>query len=178
MARHLHILGAVLGSLGSGTAMLILTGCVVPPPIEPEAPEENFPPFIDDVEPATRTTQVTTSAPLVLSARLFDPNAEQSLSVAWIGEKTGFIKTGRFRIEPTEELDRGIFYEFGQTSHELSTCTSVLRFEDQETIWVYVSDGQLDFPSPNTIESEGGFIESHSWLLELDPNRCDGSEGL
>jgi hypothetical protein len=179
MARSLQNLLPVLVSLGAGTLMC-LAGCVVPPPIEPEPPQNNFPPFIDSVEPATPVTQVTSSV-ISLSVRLFDPNREtQGLTVAWFGEKSDLIKSGNFPLQPTEDLDRGIFYEFGQASHDLSTCGSDLRFEDTETIWVYVSDRRLVFPGDNTVEPEGedGFVESHSWLLQLDPNRCDSGGDL
>ncbi len=100
--------------------------------------------------------------------------------MAWIGDKSGLLETGNFPLEPAEDLDRGIFYRFGQASHDLSTCGTELRFEDSETIWVHVSDGGIVFPGNNQVEPEddNGFIESYSWLLELDPNRCDSGGSL
>lgn len=151
----------------------LMTGCIVAPPIEVRPLEENKPPFLDEFQPTNRSVVVTTPN-LVLRARLYDQNRERSLSVAWFGKKSGFIMAGEYPILPKKELEKGIFYEFEPAVFELATCSNTLRLEEQETIWLYVSDRRLQFPTVDTVTTEeGGFMASTSWDLHLSPDRCN-----
>lgn len=162
----------LMGLLSLGGA-----GCFVSPPIEPLQLEPNYPPYIDPifVRPTREVIRVDTPDLQRLSIETFlDPNDEDVLYYAWIGEKLGLIEqfeVGR-RLDQSE-LFKGIFYQFGRVEIEIDPCSERLRDAESETIWIYVADRRFVRITANGVEVEdGGYMDAHVWLLKFGPRLC------
>lgn len=161
---------------GLATTTLVLAGCFMSPPIHPMEPEMNHPPYIDPdfVRPRRELVRVE-SIPVRLSVEaILDPNEEDVLYYAWIGKNSGLIEQAQ--VWPNLEqssLYKGIFYQFGRVELEIDPCSERLRGVDTETIWIYVADRRFTRVSGEGVEVDtGGYVESHSWVLEFRTGLC------
>ncbi|MFU8802771.1 MAG: hypothetical protein ACNA8W_03080 [Bradymonadaceae bacterium] len=164
-------------SLLSAALLLWLPGCFVSPPIEPLDPELNYPPYIDPVfvRPTQEVIRVDTPEIQRLSVETFlDPNREDVLYYAWIGERLGLIEQSGVGPSPDQtELFKGIFYQFGRSEVEIDPCAPELRDVESETIWIYVADRRFVRITGDGVEvEEGGFMDAHAWLLKFGPRLC------
>ncbi len=150
-----------------------MTGCIVPPPIEPELAEINRPPRIGLASPNVIQT-INDPTPLILSAQPLDPNEETQLYYAWIGQNTDrtLATVGR---TSDQELVEGLYFVYETVELDINPCGRDLRDQTHETIWLYVSDRPISVRSDIDVRTElGGFLVSHSWTLEIRPGACDG----
>lgn len=155
------------------------SACIVAPPIEPEEPEANKPPFIAEPDPDNPIVVLDTETTVVLSARLFDQNDEPQLYVAWITERSNQVAESVAVPTADGELFQGLFYPFETVSFSLLTCDEPLRNASSETVFLFVADRPLNVSSNAevaTVDDEG-FIDSYAWSIDLRPGRCD-QDGL
>jgi hypothetical protein len=173
VARFVLLYSAVL----CGSGLVTGTGCIVSPPISPMEAEPNYPPYIDPVfvRPTREVIRVDTPEIQRFSVEtLLDPNDEDVLYYAWIGEKLGLIEQYEVARRPEQtELFKGIFYQYGRVEIEIDPCAERLRDADSETIWVYVADRRFVRLTATGVEvEEGGFMDAHVWLMKFGPRLC------
>ena len=153
---------------------MFCTACIVPPPIEPEDNEVNLPPVLEFITPEFPTQTITDPQGVPLSARPFDPNPEEEIFFAWIGQKIGTQQLLSSRRTLNEELFNGALYSFETIEFTLNPCQERLRGETSETIWLYVSDRRLQQLTETSVETEeGGYISATSWTFDIRPGACD-----
>lgn len=158
----------------SWSTVMVFTGCIVPPPIEPEELELNLPPVLEFITPESPTQTITDPQAVTLSARAFDPNPEEELFFAWIGSSIGTQQLLSTRRSIDDELFNGALYSFDEIEFTLNPCQEQLRGETSETIWLYVSDRRLQQRTETSIETEDdGYITATSWEFDIRPGACD-----
>ncbi len=179
MARFLS-LSTVSGVLLCG---ITSSGCLISPPIDLEDPRENSPPFIheDRVSPGTTRVVASGDSNVTLSVdTLYDPDNEEELEYAWYSPTLGTLRTGTaypVAGQDEDQLSYGIFYSFDGPSYVFSPCQSALQGRQSETVWLYVTDGELQFTSNEGVQidpDKGGFIISWSWVIDLGDVVCGG----
>ncbi|MBA2663458.1 MAG: hypothetical protein H0U74_14315 [Bradymonadaceae bacterium] len=179
-----EILARVLHCCLPGLTLVgLVSGCLLTPPIEPQEPEMNYPPFIDPdfVRPEREVIRVEREVgrvgvpPIRVSVETFlDPNAENVLYYAWIGKRLGLIEQAQVgpNLEQTS-LYKGIFYQFGRVEIEIDPCIDRLRGVDSETLWVFVADRRFVRVAGDGVQVEaGGYLDSHAWVFEFDAGLC------
>ena len=149
--------------------------CIISPPIEPEAPEANKPPFIAEPDPENPLVVLDTESAVTLSARLFDQNDEPQLYVAWITERSNQVLETVAVPTTDAELYQGLFHPFETVSFPLLTCEEPLRNATSETVFLFVADRPLNVSSNAEVTTvdDGGFIDTYAWSIDLRPGRCD-----
>lgn len=136
----------------------------------------NLAPHIADefLTPAEDVLRVESPDPLVLGAEsLLDPNPEDALYYAFIGEHSGIIEQATSSRHPTDELYRDALYLFDRVDVEIDPCSERLRGRDNELIRLFVSDRPFHRVTESGAEpDDDGFITSHRWLLRFRSQLC------
>lgn len=152
-----------------------VTGCFGAP-LEEETSEMNTPPYIaaELTDPAGDVVRVESDAPLVLSVdALLDPDPEDQLFYAVVGEHSGLIEQATSPRLPTDELYRGRFYQFEGVDIDIDPCSDRLRDHDDELVRLYVTDRPFDRVTAAQVDvHEQGYLQTHRWLLRFRPDLC------
>lgn len=155
----------------------MLSACIITPPIEPEPPDINQPPYIepDRVRPQESIIAITDGNEIELQVtELFDPNLEESLHYALVGEKNGLVRIGLSGLSlDQDELYRGVFYRYEGVSYLLNPCSIALRGESTETIFLYVSDRPIEINDSDITIAEGAFLDVWAWVFQLQAGICE-----
>ena len=153
------VVAAALGAVAAG-------GCG---PIEAE-PLENGPPYIGEVSPkeAIRQVRGRDAAVSLGAVRLYDPNREENLYVAWLGSNQGFISSTTTEWSRKTTLQRGTFHQYEEVSQDYIPCdANDAGTRGRETVWMYVSDRPFETTTNESVEArEGGYLVSHAWVLD------------
>ncbi len=167
------------GSVLAGMAYLLLlfstVGCLGPA-ITEEAPERNLPPYIapDFLTPGEDILRIESTDQVVLGAEtLLDPNPEDRLFYAFIGERSGLIEQASTPRQATDELHDGTFYFFDPVQTEIDPCNERVRTHDDETIRLFVADRPFSRVTSSGVEVEdGGYVTVHRWTLRFRSQLC------
>ena len=182
MARPLHNLEPSMRNRAKAALVLVavmfMNACLVAPPIEPEPPDINKPPFVDPdrVQPELSVVTVTTADEInVQATELYDPNPEESLSWVFLSEKSGVLRSSRSQPAlDQEDLYLGIFYRFEGASYLFNPCNQDVRGEPTETIFLYVSDRPFqDITDNEVVVEEGAFLDAWGWVFQIPPGVCE-----
>ncbi len=180
MARALHKTQSTILRRITAFGLLVSfmnASCLVAPPIEPEPPDINKPPFIDPdrLQPEVSIVTVTTADEITVEAtELYDPNLEDSLSWVFLSEKSGVLRTSRSQLAlDQDELYLGIFYRFEGASYQFNPCNQDVRDELNETIFLYVSDQPFqDITDTEVVVEDGAFLDAWGWVFQIQPGVC------
>lgn len=153
------------------------SACLLSPPIEPEPPEINQPPFVDPdrLLPGEEIITVTSSSEIILEAsQLFDPNPEPFLFYAWIAEGGWLSQNARTPLSADQgELHRDVYYRFDGISLAFNPCNPNVRDKTSETIFLYVSDRSFVEVTNTTVTTEpGAFLDVWAWVFQIQPGAC------
>ena len=136
----------------------------------------NLPPHIDQqfLTPAEDVVRVETSDPVVLGVEsLLDPNPEEGLHYAFIGDRSGIIEQAQASRQPTDDRYQELFFLFDRVEISIDPCAERLRDRDDELIRLFVSDRPFARVTESGAEnSEDGHLVSHRWLLRFRPQIC------
>lgn len=157
-------LGVCVTMLGSS--------CLIAPPIQAEPPDQSRPPFLDFMQPEDPVVTVDDGGGVTLSVRAFDENRHDQLFYVWLGEELR-ATSGVAGLETVDELaEDELFYSYGIIELTINPCGSDLEDVTNETVWVYVSDRDLDIQG-STVETEvDGFVTTFAWSLNISPGIC------
>jgi len=169
--------GRVLARCTAMIAMCFSSGCLIPPPIEPEPPEINRAPFIDPdrVLPADPFIVVTDSTPISIAAsQLFDPNVENALFYAFLGQRGGQLKNSQAQIAPDlTDLHRGVYVQYEGADFVFNPCGVATRDAESETIFLYVTDRPFqEITSDSVTPADDAFMVSFSWVFQIAEGAC------
>lgn len=165
----------VLAGLAYLLLLFFTVGCLGPA-ITEEAPERNLPPYIapDFLTPAEDILRIESADQVVLGAEtLLDPNPEERLFYAFIGERSGLIEQASTPRQATDELYDGTFYFFDPVQTEIDPCNERVRTHDDETIRLFVADRPFSRVTASGVEVEdGGYVTVHRWTLRFRSQLC------
>lgn len=137
-------------------------------PVEPE-PRTNDPPYIGEVVPPQSIVDVSgqNTEETITAVQLYDPDREDSLSVRWLSDRRGFLSdTNSNRVRETT-LNGRRFHQFEEVSVTIDLCAPDDQLSGRETVWLYVSDRDIEQSSDGTVRpGAGGYLVSHSWVFE------------
>lgn len=155
--------------------VMCVAGCL-DTSVEEEPSDVNLPPHIADsfLEPREDVIHVETDAPVVLAAStLLDPNAEDELHYAFIGERSGIVVQAAASRQPTDERYRDLFHLFDRAEVEIDPCSPRLRDYDDELIRLFVTDRPFQRVSDTGVDiADEGHLDTHRWLLRFRPQLC------
>ena len=150
-------------------------GCMSPT-LEEDPSDVNQPPHIaaEFLTPAEDVIHVESPDVVSLAVEsLLDPNAEQALYYAFIGERSGLIEQAAASPQPTNERYRGLFYLFDRAAVQVDPCGERLRGHDGELIRLFVTDRPFQRVTDRGVEiDDEGYLDSHRWLLRFRPQLC------
>ena len=149
-------------------AWLGLPGCLLAPPVEIEAAQENLPPYIDYSEtfPAQEVVFADDTDTIELSAGgLFDPNPEPELFYVWYSATRSEVldSTNTVLIERGE-----LFSQYAPVSISINPCARDLQGRQSESIWLYLTDRRWErVGSAGVVPAPGAFLTARAWTLDL-----------
>lgn len=157
--------------------VLFVAGCLDTSVEEAPEPEDvNFPPHIDDafLEPPEDVLHVESDDPVVLTvSTLLDPDPEDQLHYAFVGERSGIVVQATSSRRPEEELYRDLFFLFDRAEVEIDPCAERLRGKDDELIRLFVSDRPFQRVTETGVDiDDEGHLDTHRWLLRFRPQLC------
>jgi hypothetical protein len=145
--------------------------CLLSPPIDPTAPEIDYPPHIspDEVFPVEQVFVASTQTVTLRVLNTYDPNRRDRLYFAWWAPNIGLIQQGELeRLSDTADA-LGAFYRYAGDARTINLCDSNLIGRRAETIWFYVSDQSFASAGQAGVEeAEGAFRTEHSWNIEIN----------
>lgn len=152
------------------------TGCFEGP-IEEAPPDVNLPPHISEefTVPSDDVVQVETEDAVELGAdALLDPDAEQQLHYAFIGDRSGLLEMSTATRRPTDERYRDGLVLFDGATVELDPCSPDLIDRDGELVRLFVTDRPFDRITDAGVEpADDAFLTSRRWLLRFRPHLCE-----
>lgn len=152
------------------------TAACLSPTLDEESPDVNLPPVIDSnfVTPVEDVVHVETSDTVHLAVEsLLDPNPEEVLYYAFIGERSGIIEQATATRHPTDERYRDAMYLFERIEIEIDPCGERLRDHGDELIRLFVSDRPFQRVTQSAAEpADDGYVASHRWLLRFRQQLC------
>ncbi len=141
-----------------------------------EANSVNLPPHIDDsfLEPREDVVRVESRETVTLAvSALLDPNPEEQLYYAFIGDRSGLLVQATATAKPEDERHGDIFYYFDRAQVEVDPCSEPLRDRDDELIRLFVSDRPFQRVTTSDVEiDEDAHLVTHRWLLRFGPQLC------
>ena len=155
-----------------------LIGATACGPVEPEPPEPNRAPYIppDRVRPDRRLVDVDTLNGGVVElevTELLDPNDENQLFYAWIGDQRGIQRVGNVDSVDTTRINGDSYHTFQAVNLRINPCDVVGTGTRHETIWLYVSDRRFeDVSNDRAVPRTGAFVVSRTWVLAYAPQIC------
>lgn len=155
--------------------LLLGAGCLGAP-LSEEPADVNLPPYIapDFLTPEEDILRIESAQSVFLAVEtLLDPNPEEALHYAFIGERSGLIEQATAPRQHSSELYRGTFYFFDRVEAEIDPCGERLRNHDDETIRLFVADRPFSRVTSAGVEvEEGGYLISHRWTLRFRAQLC------
>jgi hypothetical protein len=146
-------------------------GCLLSPPIDPTAPEIDYPPYInpDEVFPVEQVFVASTQTVMLRVLNTYDPNERDRLFFAWWAPNIGLIQQGELeRLSETPDA-LGAFYRYAGDARTINLCNTSLIGRRAETIWFYVSDQSWASAGQAGVEAaDGAFKVAHSWNIEIN----------
>lgn len=156
--------------------LLLLTAGCLGAPVEEEPPEVNLPPYIspDFVHPEREVLWIESNDSVALAVEtLLDPNGEERLFFAVIGERSGLIEQATAAPQPAGGLYRDAFYKFDGVEITVDPCAERLRGHSDELIRLFVSDRPFARVTEAEVEvDDDGYITTHRWLLRFNDQIC------
>jgi hypothetical protein len=146
-------------------------GCLLSPPIEPTAPEINYPPYIspDEVFPVEQVFVASTQTVTLRVLNTYDPNPHERLYFAWWSPHIGLIQQGELERLSEEPDALGAFYRFAGDARTINLCANNLIGRRAETVWFYVSDRSFASAGQAGVqEADGSYRIEHSWNIEIN----------
>ena len=145
-------------------------------PLEEEPADVNQPPHIaeDFVSPEGDVVLVESDDEIELSIdTLLDPNPEDALYYAIIGDRTGLIEQATSDRLPTDERFRETFHQFERVDVSIDPCTQRLRDHNHELIRIHVSDRPFDRVTEAGVDiADDGYLQTRRWLLRFPDQLC------
>lgn len=145
-------------------------------PVEEEPKEVNLPHHISPsfISPEREVLFVESSDEFTIAVdQLFDPNDEEQLYYAVIGERSGLIEQATAAPYPTGGLYREAFKKFTGLEFTIDPCAQRLRDHSDEFIRLYVSDRPFQRVTEAVVEADDeGFLTTHRWLLRFNDQIC------
>lgn len=155
--------------------ILWAAGCMSPT-LEEDPSDVNLPPHMaaEFLTPAEDVLRVESNDPVVLAVEtLLDPNPEEALYYAFVGERSGLIEQATATRRPTDDRYRDIFYLFDRAEVEIDPCAERLRNHDDELIRLFVSDRPFQRVTESGVEiDDQAHLISHHWLLRFRSQIC------
>jgi hypothetical protein len=148
-----------------------MQACLLSPPIDPTAPEIDYPPHIspDEVFPVEQVFVASTQTVTLRVLNTYDPNRRDRLYFAWWAPNIGLIQQGELERLSDSADALGAFYRYAGDARTINLCDPNLIGRRAETIWFYVSDQSFASAGQAGVEeAEGAFRTEHSWNIEIN----------